>query len=677
MGMSFKCFLWYIFEQFFKCFVFTCFPFCHIAFFPVRATCDQEIGLPEKMYILDTLRVEGTRLRDVLSQPMAESEALTLSTSVVSQADIEKQGAQTVIDALTYVPGAWIETRGRKVKQFFSIRGQTYPYPDYALDGAWQREFHELPFFFSAADIERIEVVRSSAALLKGVQGHVGIVNIVPRIYETRETSGEVACGTHQSYRARISHGATVDNVSYALSVQHTSTDGPEGRQAAERMTNLRTQVRWKPSQRLRIQAHAFYLAGRQELAQALPPADIRFQNALESYDPYRALLVGVKTHFQQTMRASSELQVYYTRRDPEFVNRGSGTHITARERDNEWGGHFTQGLALSARNTLRFGGLYNRWVVPDGKRFYTGRRVDVETISGVVVNEHQFDRVSVDAGLRWVKTHINEYGGFNIGGSAAGFQKVPPVVDTWEPAMFNATAGVTFRPTKRTSYHLHLASGTLQPRRGTLDVTMQEPKNERRLKLDVGGQRTFDGIGRVSAVGFLVHKKDAILLSGQTQMVNGLLMELYANRDQRQYGVELEARSGFVHRDVEVFFNVMAIQSMDAQIGGMVRNQEQPQVILSGGMMAEKSGWEMNVFGKCVSGYESVRFVAGGGGQPPRPQPLGDFVVFNASVGRQFDRGLRVFLDGQNLTNRAFSTVVGYPDYGRRWTVGMSQRLK
>lgn len=203
--------------------------------------------------------------------------------------------------------------------------------------------------------------------------------------------------------------------------------------------------------------------------------------------------------------------------------------------------------------------------------------------------------------------------------------------------------------------------------------MALQEPENERRLKLDIGGQRAFEGIGRISAVGFLVHRKNAILLSGQTQTVNGLLMELYANRDQRQYGVELEARSDFLHKNADVFFNAMAMRSQDAQNGGMMRNREQPQIILSGGIMAEKSGWEMNVFGKRVSGYESARFVAGG--QPP--QPLGNFLVINGSVGRRFDRGMRVYLDVQNLTNRAFSTVVGYPDYGRRWTIGMSQKLK
>jgi hypothetical protein len=39
--------------------------------------------------------------------------------------------------------GALTETCGRPVKQFFSIRGQKYPYPDYALNGIWQQEFEQ------------------------------------------------------------------------------------------------------------------------------------------------------------------------------------------------------------------------------------------------------------------------------------------------------------------------------------------------------------------------------------------------------------------------------------------------------------------------------------------------------------------------------------------------------
>ena len=54
---------------------------------------------------------------------------------IVTEQAINKQGAQNIIEAKNYVPGAIIETRGRQLKQFFSIRGQKYPYPDYAING--------------------------------------------------------------------------------------------------------------------------------------------------------------------------------------------------------------------------------------------------------------------------------------------------------------------------------------------------------------------------------------------------------------------------------------------------------------------------------------------------------------------------------------------------------------
>ena len=118
------------------------------------------------------------------------------SISVVDQTDILAQNSFTLIDSLKYIPGAWTETRGRKVKQFFTIRGQRYPYPEYSLNGAWQREFHELPYFLNAANFERIEVLRSGSALLTGPGGIVGMINLVPRTYTKPETTIYAQYGT-------------------------------------------------------------------------------------------------------------------------------------------------------------------------------------------------------------------------------------------------------------------------------------------------------------------------------------------------------------------------------------------------------------------------------------------------------------------------------------------------
>jgi len=76
-----------------------------------------------------------------MKRPYTEPNSLFSSISKLSGAVIKKQGAVNLIEAMNYVPDGLIESRGRQVKQFFSVRGQKYPYPDYAIDGVWQKEF--------------------------------------------------------------------------------------------------------------------------------------------------------------------------------------------------------------------------------------------------------------------------------------------------------------------------------------------------------------------------------------------------------------------------------------------------------------------------------------------------------------------------------------------------------
>ncbi|MBN2272488.1 MAG: Plug domain-containing protein, partial [Sedimentisphaerales bacterium] len=67
--------------------------------------------------------------RDLIARPFTESPGLETATSVLGRKEIEQMHAYSVIDAMKYVPGAWTETRGRKEKSLFSVRGQRYPYP--------------------------------------------------------------------------------------------------------------------------------------------------------------------------------------------------------------------------------------------------------------------------------------------------------------------------------------------------------------------------------------------------------------------------------------------------------------------------------------------------------------------------------------------------------------------
>ncbi len=624
----------------------------------------------------EEVMVRAIRLRNVIEEPMLESPGLELSTTVVSKLEIRKQGAKNIIDAMEYVPSALVETRGRKVKQFFSVRGQRYPYPEYTVDGAWQREFHELPYFFSSPDIEHIEIVRSSAALLKGLSGLVGIINIIPRVYREPETSAETEYGTYNTYRLHLSHGAAKGKVSYAASLGQEHTNGPDEKNAGETMANFRGSLHWQPMANLSIRTNIFHLDGMRELRKAEPPADSKFQNTSEKFDPFRATLINLKAHYRPSKRTSTELLLHYTDRDHNFINAGTSPHTSSHEYDYEWGLNVIQSISLSGRNVLRVGGLYNHWIAPNGKRFFVGRRSDLETYSAVVVDEHRFGSMIVDAGLRWAQNHIKEYGAFNINGSSGAFRNVTPVIDEWEPSIINTSIGAAYYPSQHLSLHFNCASGYIRPRVGTLDVNMMEPKNERRVKLDIGIRPTLEGIGKLSVVGVFVQQRDAIVLSDQTvTTLDNRTMELYLNRDQYQLGVEFEVRSTLLYNTASFFINGMAMNSQAESEGGMKRNRELPQFNMGGGIFVSKSKLDLNIFWKYVSSYESTRFVASTSG----PQQLGNFFVLNATAGWSFGERhhTRIYLEATNLTDKKFLTVVGYPDYGRRFNFGVRQTFK
>ncbi len=191
------------------------------------------IDLKPVMVLIDSVGVIGRKRRNYISVPTLEPLSLGAVISRIPKQKIEKQGATSLIDAMKFVPGALTETRGRKVKQFFSVRGQKYPYPDYAINGIWQREFYEMPYFISASDIEEVEIIRSSAALLTGLSGLAGIINVKTREYNKPETSAELEHGTFNTLFFHVSHGAKLKKFSYAAGLGYDKTDGPDQKNAA------------------------------------------------------------------------------------------------------------------------------------------------------------------------------------------------------------------------------------------------------------------------------------------------------------------------------------------------------------------------------------------------------------------------------------------------------------
>ena len=453
--------------------------------------------------------------RSLLKEPYTEPFSLLPTISTVTYVEIYKQGALNVIDAMNYVPGGLTETRGRQVKQFFSVRGQKYPYPDYAINGIWQQEFEELPYFFSTSDIESIEIIRSSAALLTGLSGIEGLINIKTKEYSRSETNFEMEYGSFNSIHTHLSNGNKIGRFGYATGIGYDKTDGPDGKHAKEEMLDFYSQADWPLSDKLILKANLFYLDGNRQLALAEPPADKKYQDMRQNFDPYRSILSNLKMVYRPCKNLSSELQLFYSYRNPKYNDEVTG--ISTREKDIEYGLNFMQSVSITNLNILRFGGLFNHWLAPNGKRFYTGKRCDTETFSGVIVDEQQFGAFTLDAGLRWAKTLLKDYGAFNIEGEGGPFKNVTPIHDLWEPLIMQGSLGGSYHINNSLSINFNSALSQVKPLPGSLDINLNVPENETRLKFDLGGVRQLGNSGKVTLSTFWVIQKNAIVLSGNT----------------------------------------------------------------------------------------------------------------------------------------------------------------
>ena len=607
--------------------------------------------------------------RDLIERPFTESPGLETATSVVGRQDIEQMHAYSIVDALNYVPGAWTETRGRKVKSFFSVRGQRYPYPGYLIDGAWFREFHEIDYYLSAANFDRIDVIRSSSGLLLGPGGMTGMVNLIPRSYSERETQFDTLYGTHNTLRSNITHGEAGENYNFGLSAGYYHTDGSSHMNARENMTNLYGRFEYDLTDDVTFSWVNFGLFGDRELKLAESPASNTLQTRLDSFDPMRSYVTVAKLRHDPQDGSATEVLGNYASRRFDGHRVGSDDWL---EEDYEYGASFIHSEELTDDNTLRFSGLYNRWLCPTGKRFYVGRPGDIRTYSGMIADDHDFGRLDTSIGYRYTREHIQEFGGFNVEGSASGLASVQ-IDDEWGDPLHGINLGASYELTDDKSLFGNVAWGQLSPQPGMLDSNLQTPDNEDRYKFDLGLKKLLDGFGQASVTGFYVRQNDAALVSSSTVTVNGEPFALFENGDRKNYGVEVEVQTNRFENGMQFFGNVTAMRTKRTYSGDWDKDDEIPDIVVGGGASYVYEKYEFLVFAKHLSSYENERFLPSGS----PPAPLGDFVDLGAQLTYKHDKNTEVFVRAENVTDDEYSTVPGYPHDGALFYAGFIKRFQ
>ncbi len=515
--------------------------------------------------------------------------------------------------------------------------------------------------------------MRSGSALIKGLSGLTGVVDIKTRKPERESFSAMFRYGEQNSYTSHLRYGNVAGDLAYQVSASFFGTGGPPGLGGKERIANLYGALDWNISSDLHLQTGITYLGGMREFVRIAdqPSSSPNILNRQEKFDPIRTLLTYAKLNVHGTNGSLTELQTNLSYRKTDFNNYLISEELTTinAEDDYEFSINLLHNRPLGTAHTLRAGVLYHHWAAPEGKRFYAGNRGDIHTWSGVVASEHQAGRFLFDAGLRIIGGYISEWGGFGIEGGAAGLQNIEPIKNETVPLEWQSVLGSTWLLPGPYSLHYTISAGTLAPRTGSLNSEFERPDYEARFQHDLGLLYRSPDLNEFSFTAFYAQRRNALELSGEIEAADAYYVELFQNLDKRTYGVELSGRWNIPWLHSRFFANATLMRGENEIDGDMVKDEKLPNLIINSGILFDYRQWDFNLFIHHTGPYVNNRFVRGPWIAQNGDYPLGDYLSIDLTTGYTFYVGnfsARIFGEVKNLLDERYETVAGYPDPGR-----------
>jgi iron complex outermembrane receptor protein len=210
-----------------------------------------------------------------------EPGVIPTSVSVITRTEIERSGAQNLMDLLVREAGVWVSRQGGLgYGGAVSIRGFGGSPPTQvavSVDGHPSQMGimgHILPSSYLLDNVERVEIMRGPAGTLQGHMAMGGAINIVTRAGRDEEASGSVTttAGTFDTRGTGVWLAGAGGNSSYRIERGQLSTDGdhPFARYREDNCSlavDARLRGDWEAS--LRAQQVVYRTFDQQEVADA------------------------------------------------------------------------------------------------------------------------------------------------------------------------------------------------------------------------------------------------------------------------------------------------------------------------------------------------------------------------------------------------------------------------
>lgn len=573
--------------------------------------------------------------------------SVPLSISVIDREEIEASSESALLPVLSQrVPGLFVTQKG--ITGFgvndgsagtVNIRGVGQGNKVLMLfDGQpqWAGIFgHALPDTYVASDVERVEVIRGPGSLMYGSNAMGGVVNIITRHHkqEGRRTQARIMYGSYNTQKYMVNNGYNIGNFSSFISLNHDRTDGHRPNSKFH-ITNGFANLGYKINEHYRVTGD-------------LSLAKFKTQNPGEIDAPVLDYLVDVlrgttsfalENHHEKT---SGALRVFYNWGNHEvndgYKPGGTPRSYLFRSDDHNTGVLLYQSFRLVEGNTFTAGIDYKNWgghAWNDSINGKKGELIDksVNEVAGyVIMQQDLFDMLSINAGVRY--EHNSVFGG------------------EWVPQ-----AGLTFRPLEGNVIRASFSKGFRSPNIREMymwGAANADLKPENMLNYEVAvGQSFLDGrlYGEVTA--FFIDGKNMIesvsVVPGQTYPMKNRNVGTFTNK-----GIELEGRCQIL-RNLSMDMNYSYLHTSKPLLAA-------PAHKLNVGATYSPGRFTFNANVQSV--YDLYVRLENPANKISEVKE--NYTVLNVRAAYRFgsrDKGLNLFVKGENLTATRYTINYGFP---------------
>lgn len=564
--------------------------------------------------------------------------SVPLSISVVGREEIEASSESALLPVLSErVPGLFVTEKG--ITGFgvsdgsagtINIRGVGQGNKVLMMfDGQpqWAGVFgHALPDTYVASDIDRVEVIRGPGSLLYGSNAMGGVVNIITRRHkqEGRRTQARIMYGSYNTQKYMVNNGYNVGNFNSFVSVNHDRTDGhrPDSK---FHITNGFANLGYK------LNAH-YKMTGDVSLAK------YKTQNPGEITAPVIDNIMDIlrgTTSFaleNNSGNTSGALRAFYNWGNHEVndgYKNGQPSPFLFRSDDHNTGILLYQSFRLLKGNSFTVGVDYKNWGGHAWNDSINGQIKEVvnksvnELAGYVIMQQELFDKLSLNAGVRY--EHSSAYGG------------------EWVPQ-----AGLTYRPFEGNTIRGSFSKGFRSPNLRELYISYlpyskanPDLTPEKMLNYEVAiGQSFMENRLYAELTAFYIDGKDKI------EAVKKMLTNIG-----RFYNKGFEVEASFQALSNLAFSGNYSFLHTNKILVAAPKHKMFVEGVYSIGRL-DLSVNVQSIFGLYLNTLADA---------PVKE----NYTLLNARAAYRFgtrDKGMKLFVKGENLTATRYSINEGYP---------------